>query len=98
MITRGVYGAGLSVLNTDLSLDVDATVKHAEGLIKSGLHGVFAFGSTGQSQNLSNFEKKKFISKISSHKYKKQFYLGTGNNALYDNIDLINHGFNFLLT
>ena len=93
MITRGVYAAGLSVLNTDLSLDVDATAKHAEGLIKSGLHGVFAFGSTGQSQNLSNFEKKKFISKISSHKYKKQFYLGTGNNALYDNIDLINHGF-----
>ena len=40
MITRGVYAAGLSVLNTDLSLDVDATAKHAEGLIKSGLHGV----------------------------------------------------------
>ena len=59
MITRGVYAAGLSVLNVDLSLDVSATVKHAESLIKSGLHGVFVFGSTGQSQNLSNFDKKK---------------------------------------
>ena len=64
MITRGVYAAGLSVLNADLSLDVDATVKHAEGLIKSGLHGVFAFGSTGQSQNLSNFEKNYFSEQI----------------------------------
>jgi 4-hydroxy-tetrahydrodipicolinate synthase len=94
MITRGVYAAGLSVLNTDLSLDIDATVKHAEDLIKNGLHGVFFFGSTGQSQLLGLQDKKKLISKISNHKLKKQFFLGTGNNALQDNIDLIDHGFN----
>ena len=73
MITRGVYAAGLSVLNTDLSLDVDATAKHAEGLIKSGLHGVFAFGSTGQSQNLSNFEKKNLFQKYLAISIKNNF-------------------------
>ena len=63
MITRGVYAAGLSVLNRDLSLDVDSTVQHAESLIKNGLHGVFYFGSTGQSQLLSNIDKQKLITK-----------------------------------
>jgi len=93
MITRGVYAAGLSLLNKDLSLNVDATVKHAEDLIKNGLHGVFFFGSTGQSQLCGLSDKKKLISKISNHKLKKQFFLGTGNNALQDNFDLIDHGF-----
>ncbi len=93
MIIRGVYAAGLSVLNSDLSLNIDATINHAEGLIKNGLHGVFFFGSTGQSQLCGIQDKKKLISQISSHKLKKHFFLGTGNNALQDNIDLIDHGF-----
>ena len=90
---RGVYAAGLSILNNDLSLNIDATVKHAENLINNGLHGVFFFGSTGQSQLCGLSDKKKLISKISNHKLKKQFFLGTGNNALQDNFDLIDHGF-----
>ena len=58
MLTRGVYAATLSLLNKDLSLNVEATVSHAENLIKQGLHGVFFFGSTGQSQLISNTEKR----------------------------------------
>ena len=43
--------------------------------IKNGLHGVFFFGSTGQSQlNFFKNEKKEFISKIASHKMRKQFF------------------------
>ena len=71
---RGVYAAGLSILNNDLSLNIDATVKHAENLINNGLHGVFFFGSTGQSQLCGLPDKKKLISKISNHKLKKQFF------------------------
>ena len=67
--TRGVYAAGLSVLNSDLSLDVDSTIKHAESLIDNGLTGVFFFGSTGMSQLLPISDKKKLITKISNHKY-----------------------------
>ena len=64
MIKKGVYAASLSILNDDFSLNTDATIKHAEDIIKKGLHGVFFFGSNGQSQLISNSEKKELISKI----------------------------------
>ncbi len=95
MIKRGVYAAGLSVLYKNYALDIDATIQHAENLIKKGLHGVFFFGSTGQSQLISSQEKKELISKLSSHKLKKQFFLGTGNNSLNENIDLIKYAMEY---
>ena len=97
MLKRGVYAASLSVLNKDLTLNVEATISHAENLIKNGLHGCFFFGSTGMSQLISKNEKMELISKISTHKQRKQFYLGTGCNSLNENIELIKYAseFNF---
>ena len=95
MIKKGVYAAGLSILNEDLSLNVDATIAHANSLISSGLHGVFFFGSTGQSQLISLSEKKNLISKIGSHKLKKQFFIGTGSNSLKENINLIKYAMEY---
>ena len=97
MLKRGVYAASLSVLNKDLTLNVEATISHAENLIKNGLHGCFFFGSTGMSQLISKNEKMELISKISTHKQRKHFYLGTGCNSLNENIDLIKYAseFNF---
>ena len=91
MIKKGVYAAGLSVLNEDRTLNIEATIAHASQAIQNGLHGVFFFGSTGQSQLISINEKKELIAKIASHKLKKQFFLGTGNNSLNENIDLIKY-------
>jgi len=95
MIKKGVYAAGLSVLNADRTLDIDSTINHASQAIKSGLHGVFFFGSTGQSQLISMNEKKELIAKISSHKLRNQFFLGTGNNSLNENIDLIRYAMEY---
>ena len=97
MLKRGVYAASLSVLNKDLTLNVEATISHAENLIKNGLHGCFFFGSTGMSQLISKNEKMELISKISTHKQTKYFYLGTGCNSLNENIELIKYAseFNF---
>ena len=95
MIKKGVYAAGLSILNEDLSLNVEATIAHANHLISSGLHGVFFFGSTGQSQLISLSEKKNLISKIGSHKLKKQFFIGTGSNSLKENINLIKYAMEY---
>ena len=97
MLKRGVYAASLSVLNKDLTLNVEATISHAENLIKNGLHGCFFFGSTGMSQLISKNEKMELISKISTHKQRKHFYLGTGCNSLNENIELIKYAseFNF---
>ena len=76
MIKKGVYAASLSVLNQDKTLNIESTINHAVEGIKNGLHGVFFFGSTGQSQLISLSEKKELISNIASHKMKKQFFLG----------------------
>ena len=95
MIKNGVYAAGLSVLNADRTLNIDATINHASGVIQSGLHGVFFFGSTGQSQLISINEKKELIAKIASHKLRKQFFLGTGCNSLNDNIDLVKYAMEY---
>jgi 4-hydroxy-tetrahydrodipicolinate synthase len=95
MIKNGVYAAGLSILKENKSLDVEATIKHAELAIKNGLHGVFFFGSTGQSQLVSISEKKDLISKTATSKFKSQFHIGTGVNALRDNLDLIGYSMEF---
>ncbi len=95
MIKNGVYAASLSLLNNDKSLDINATINHAESAIKKGLHGVFFFGSTGQSQLISISEKKDLISKSATSKFKDQFYFGTGVNSLKDNLDLIRYCIEF---
>ena len=91
MIKKGVYAASISIFNEDNSLNIAATVDHAESIIKSGLHGVFFFGSTGQSQLISTSEKKELIAKIATHKLKKQFFLGTGCNSLKENIEIVKY-------
>ena len=95
MIKKGVYAASLSVINQDGTLNIDGTINHAIDGIKNGLHGVFFFGSTGQSQLISIKEKKEFITKIASHKLRKQFFLGTGNNSLNENIDLVKYAMEY---
>ena len=95
MIKKGIYAASLSVLNENGTLNINETILHAESAIRSGLHGVFFFGSTGQSQLISINEKKEFIAKIASHKLRKQFFLGTGCNSLNDNSDLIKYAMEY---
>jgi 4-hydroxy-tetrahydrodipicolinate synthase len=95
MIKKGVYAASLSIFNEDNSLNIQATVEHADSIIKSGLHGVFFFGSTGQSQLISILEKKELIAKIASHKLKKQFFLGTGCNSLKENIEIVRYAMEY---
>ncbi len=94
-IKKGVYAASLSVLNEDNTLNIAATIKHAASLIENGLHGVFFFGSTGQSQLISVSEKKELIATIGNHKLKKKFFLGTGCNSLKENIDIIKYAMEY---
>ena len=48
-------------------------------------------GSTGQAQLCSIESKKELISKIASHKLRKQFFIGLGVNSLSDSISLIKY-------
>ena len=36
---KGIYAAGLSILNPDLSLNVEKTISHSEKIIDQGCHG-----------------------------------------------------------
>jgi len=93
-IKKGIYSATMSILDENLALDVDSTIKHAEKLIAEGCHGVVLFGSTGMAQLISSNEKKKLINKLSKSKFKDNFMIGTGTNALNENIELMKHALN----
>ncbi len=86
---KGIYAAGLSVLDENLALDIKNTVKHAENVIDMGCHGVVFFGSTGQSQLISLSEKIQLINELPKSKYKNKFIIGTGLNSLIDTINLM---------
>ncbi len=90
-IKKGIYAASMSIFNQDLSLDVDSTIKHSERLIKEGLHGAIFFGSTGMAQLISSNEKKKLIEKLKGNKLRDNFIIGTGDNSLNENIELMKH-------
>ena len=66
---KGIYAASMSILNENLSLNIDRTILHAENLIDQGCHGVAIFGSTGQSQLISVSEKIQLINELSKSLY-----------------------------
>ena len=85
----GIYAASLSVLNSDLSLNIEKTIDHAEKLIDKGCHGTAIFGSTGQSQLISIAEKIDLLNQLSSSKYKDKHIIGTGLNSLGETINFM---------
>ena len=85
----GIYAASMSVLNSDLSLNVEKTILHAEKLIDQGCHGTAIFGSTGQAQLISISEKIKLLNVLSESKYKEKHLIGTGLNSLNETINFM---------
>ena len=86
---KGIYAAGLSILNPDLSLNIEKTISHSEKIIDQGCHGTAIFGSTGQAQLISVTEKITFLNKLSTSKYKEKYIIGTGLNSLGETINLM---------
>ena len=85
----GIFAASMSVLNNDLSLNVEKTIMHAEKLIDQGCHGTVIFGSTGQSQLIPISEKIDLLNNLSRSKYKDKHIVGTGLNSLGDTINFM---------
>ncbi|WP_440693233.1 dihydrodipicolinate synthase family protein [Candidatus Pelagibacter sp. HIMB1695] len=88
-LLKGIYAASMSVLNDDLTLNIDKTIEHSEMVIENGCHGAAIFGSTGQAQLIPVAEKIKLLNKISTNKYKDNFIIGTGLNSLGETINLM---------
>ena len=86
---NGIYAAGMSIFNKDLSINIEKTILHAENIIDKGCHGVAIFGSTGQAQLISISEKIKLLNNLSKSKYKNKFIIGNGLNSLSETINYI---------
>jgi 4-hydroxy-tetrahydrodipicolinate synthase len=86
---KGIYAASMSIFNSDLSLNIEKTVNHAEKIIDQGCHGVVIFGSTGQAQLISISEKISLLNWLSNSKYKDKYLIGTGLNSLNETINLM---------
>jgi len=87
---KGIFAASMSVFDSDLSLNIEKTVSHAEQIIDQGCHGVAIFGSTGQAQLISISEKISLLNQLSKSKYKDKYLIGTGLNSLNETINLMN--------
>ena len=90
-IKKGIYAASMTIINKDLSVNIDSTIEHSERLIQQGCHGVVIGGSTGMSQLISSNEKRKLIDKMSVSKFKDDFVFGTGANSMNENVQLMKH-------
>jgi 4-hydroxy-tetrahydrodipicolinate synthase len=86
---KGIYAASMSVFNSDLSLNIEKTVSHAENIIEQGCHGVAIFGSTGQAQLISISEKISLLNRLSQSSFKDKYLIGTGLNSLGETINLM---------
>ena len=86
---NGIYAAVMSILNDDLTLNIERTIKHAEMVIDQGCHGAAIFGSTGQAQLISISEKINLFNQLSTSKYKEKYIIGTGLNSLSETINLV---------
>tara|TARA_B100001123_G_scaffold392752_1_gene472182 strand:- start:468 stop:1352 length:885 start_codon:yes stop_codon:yes gene_type:complete len=94
-IKKGIYAASMTIINKDLSVNIDATVKHSEKLIGNELlHGCVLMGSTGCAQLISSSEKKELINKLGDSKLKDSFIIGTGVNAFNETVELMKHSIN----
>ena len=54
---HGVFPAITTQFKPDQSLDLAATAKHLESMIKDGIHGVVLLGTVGENTALSHSEK-----------------------------------------
>ena len=86
---NGIYAATMSILNSDLSLNIKRTIEHAEMVIDNGCHGAAIFGSTGQAQLISISEKINLFNQLSKSKYRDKYIIGTGLNSLSETINLM---------
>jgi 4-hydroxy-tetrahydrodipicolinate synthase len=79
----------MSVLNDNLSLNIEKTIEHAEMIIDRGCHGVALFGSTGQAQLIPISDKINLFNHLSKSKHREKYIIGTGLNSLNETINLM---------
>lgn len=57
----GVFPAATTQFNTDLSIDVDASQKVLDALVRDGVHGLVVLGTCGENNSLEADEKRQLL-------------------------------------
>jgi 4-hydroxy-tetrahydrodipicolinate synthase len=57
----GVFPAATTQFNTDLSIDVDASQKVRDALVRDGVHGLVVLGTCGENNSLEADEKRRLL-------------------------------------
>lgn len=88
----GIIPPTVTLLNDDMSIDWDGTLRHLDGLIAAGVHGLFVLGTTGEFTQFSINERKEYAQKVVEHvKGRVPVIIGTGSVNTRETIDLTRH-------
>ena len=61
---RGVFPAATTQFAADLSIDIEATRRVVDNLVKDGVHGLIAMGTVGENNSLLAAEKRQVLEAI----------------------------------
>ncbi|MGN6369850.1 MAG: dihydrodipicolinate synthase family protein [Phycisphaerae bacterium] len=64
---KGVFPAACTQFRSDQSLDVGATLRHLDGMIGAGVHGVVMLGTVGENCSLEYGEKVELLKAVVGH-------------------------------
>jgi 2-dehydro-3-deoxy-D-pentonate aldolase len=88
----GIIPPTVTLFNDDLSIDWAGTLRHLDGQIAAGVHGLFVLGTTGEFTQLSATERKEYAQKVVEHvKGRVPVIVGTGSVNTRETIDLTRH-------
>jgi dihydrodipicolinate synthase/N-acetylneuraminate lyase len=68
---RGVFPAVTTQFRHDYSVDIPATLRHVDGLMAAGVHGLIMLGSVGENGTLEMGEKRELLQATVSHVRKR---------------------------
>jgi 4-hydroxy-tetrahydrodipicolinate synthase len=61
---KGVFPAVTTQVREDLSIDISATQKVVDGVIRDGVHGIIALGTVGENNSLEHDEKLRVLAAV----------------------------------
>lgn len=88
----GVWVPALTPLSAALEIDFDRHIRHVRWLLDRGCHGVTLFGTTGEANSFSVYERKRLLEQtLEADVRPERIMVGSGCTALSDTVELTRH-------
>ena len=92
LAAHGVWSPVLVPLRSDLSIDAERFLAHANRLLAQGCHGLALFGTTSEANSFSVAERKALVDRVVEGGIPtERLMIGTGCCALTDSVELTRH-------